>query len=397
MRLAQRSWGAIGIAIVVVTTIWWTHMQGRGHVPNSKATEMPSGVTWSQEFNAVSGLAAAASGVVASVVIATKPYLVGIDAAGRLRWQKAVEVPDPALLVAGGRSVYAVIEHRIMTIDPADGSVGATREVDPPLGGWTPATTLSIGDDLLISDALGIERLRAFGLETLWKVTPALDETNDGMQQLVYGPPWIAAVSNHAIMVISERGESIWKRQLPTDTRLAGDHPLILADRRVWVGLAKVSDPSVRYLYEISALDGTPASETSIDDLAMFCPAHVSSGVLVLDTQRGLAGFDTLNGMKRLWSIEAPVAMGRCIPHDGHLLVATRNGKLLRVAFADGRKETLVRLPQRQVWVPPAPDLRPGVHSESTGTIEHLVSLPGGAVFSVSWSNDQAAVQNHPL
>ena len=369
-------------------------MQGTGHVPNSKANELPSGVTWSQEFNAVSALAAAASGIVASVVIATKPYLVGIDAEGRLRWRKVV--PDHGLLVAGGRLVFAAIEHQIMTIDPADGSVGATREVDPPLGGWTQATTLSIGDDLLVADAQGLERLRAFGLETLWKVTPALDEKNNSIQQLVYEPPWIAAVSNHTVMGISERGELIWKRRLPTDTHLAGDRALVLADHRVWVGLVKESEPRVRYLYEVSASDGTPASETSIDDLAMFCPAHASIGVLVLDTQRGLAGFDIENGLKRLWSIEAPVAMGTCIPQDGHLLVATRNGELLRVAFADGRKETLMRLPRKQVWVPPAPDLSPGVRSESTGAIEHLVSLPGGVAFSVSWSSDQAAIQFHP-
>jgi outer membrane protein assembly factor BamB len=197
-------------------------------------------------------------------------------------------------------------------------------------------------------------------------------------------------------MLISERGELIWKRRLPTDTRLAGDRPLVLSDHRVWVGLVKESEPRVRYLYEVSASDGTPESETSIDDLAMFCPTHASGGVLVLDTQHGLAGFDIENGLKRRWSIEAPVAMGTCILQDGHLLVATQNGELLRVAFTDGRKETLMRLPRKQVWVPPAPDLSPGVHGESAGAIEHLVSLPGGVAFSVSWSSDRAVIQFHP-
>ncbi|MEY9697558.1 outer membrane protein assembly factor BamB [Bradyrhizobium diazoefficiens] len=365
---------------------WWSRMQG--------TEQMPKGVTWSQEFNAVTSLAAAASGMVASVVIATKPYLVGLDVEGRLLWRK--EVPDRALLVAGDRAVFAAVEHRIMIIDTAGGSVGATREVDPPLGGWAKATTLSIGADLLVADAQGLQCLRASSLETLWKLTPALDEANDSLQQLTYEPPWIAAVSNHTVMVISERGELIWKRRLPADTRVAGDHPLVLTDHRLWVGLVKESEPSVRYIYELAASDGTPKSETSIDDLAMYCPAHVSRGVLVLDTQRGLTGFDIKNGLKRLWSIETPIAMGTCIAQDEHLLVATRDGELLRVAFADGGNETLIRLPREQAWVPPAPDLPPGVHSESKGAIEHLVSLPGGTAFSVVWSSDQAAIQFHP-
>jgi hypothetical protein len=72
-----------------------------------------------------------------------------------------------------------------------------------------------------------------------------------------------------------------------------------------------------------------------------------------LDTQGGLAGFDVENNLQRLWSIEAPIALGACVSEDGHLLVATRNGELLRVAFANGQKKTLVHLPQRLAWVPP--------------------------------------------
>src|SRR6185436_1774436 len=193
---------------------WWCRMQGHGDVPNSKTTELPSGVTWSKEFSAVSGLVAASSRIVASVVIATKPCLAGIATAGRLTWQR--EVPEPGLIIAGGHSVFAAIADRIMIIDPADGSVGARRDADPPPGGWTQATALAIGDDLLVADAHGVERLRV-GLDTLWKVTPALGEQNDGIQQLVYEPPWIAAVSNHTVMVISDEGELNWKRQLPAD------------------------------------------------------------------------------------------------------------------------------------------------------------------------------------
>jgi len=311
-----------------------------------------------------------------------------------LTWQ--TEVPEAGLIIAGGHSVFAAIADRIMTLDPADGSVGAMRDADPPRGGWTQATALAIGDDLLVADAHGVERLRAVGLDTLWKVTPALGGQNDSIQQLVYEPPWIAAVSNHTVMVISDGGELNWKRQLPADTRLAGDRPLVLADHRIWIGLVKESDPRVRYLCEMSLSDGRPQSETSIPDLAMFCPAYASGGVLVLDTQRGLAGFDIVSVLKRRWSIEAPVAMGTWVRQDGHLLVATRSGELLRVALADGRKETLIRLPRKPIWVPPAPDASPGVHSESTLEIDNLVSLPGGVAFSAHSSRDRAVIQFHP-
>jgi hypothetical protein len=395
MRREHRAWCGLGAAIVVVTAIiWWGRMQRTGDVPNSETTELPSGVTWSKEFDAVSSLAAVSSRIVASLVIATKPYLAGIDAEGRMTWRN--EVPGPGLLIGAGRSVFAAFADRIMIIDPADGSVGARRDADPPPGGWTQATILSTGEDLLIADAHGLERLRAGGLETLWMVTPALDEENDSIQQLAYEPPWIAVVSNHTVMVVSERGELHWTRQLPADTRLAGDRPLVLADHRIWVGLVKESNPRVRYLYEVSASDGKLESETSIDDLAMFCPAHVLGSLLVLDTLHGLAGFDIVSGLKRRWSIDAPVATGACLRQNGDLLVATRNGELLRVALADGRTETLMRLPRKQIWVPPAPDLSPGVHSESAMAIEHLVALPGGIAFSASGSKDRAVIQFHP-
>ncbi len=351
------------------------------------------GPAWRVECDAVSSLAAAASGVVASVVIAAKPYLVGIDADGRSRWR--TEVSGSGLLVAGGRSVFAAIGQRIMATDPLDGSVGAAREIGSPPGGWAAATTLSIGDDLLVVGAEGLERLQAPGLATLWKLSPTLDDVNDTIQQVVYAPPSIAAVSNHSVMLIAERGDLIWKQRLPAGARLAGDHPLVLAGRRVLVGLVGEADPRVRYLHAASASDGTPESTTLIDDLAMYCPAHAAGGVLVLDTRRGLAGFDIGNGLKRLWSVEARVVMGTCIFQDGHLLVATRDGALLRVAVADGRKEVLMRLPRRQAWTPPAPDLSPGVHGESIGAIAHLVSLPGGVAFSVSWPSGRAAIQFH--
>jgi hypothetical protein len=331
--------------------------------------------------------------MVASVVIATKPYLVGIDAAGRPRWR--TEVSGSGLLVAGGRSVFAAIGHRIMAIDPLDGSVGAAREIDPPAGGWAPATTLAIGDDLLVACAAGLVRLRAPGLETLWTLSPAPGEAGDAIAQVAYAPPSIAAVSDRAVMLIAERGELIWRQRLPADSRLAGDHPLVLAGRRVLVGLVKEADPGVRYLHEACPTDGAPEPDTLVDDLAMYCPAHAAAGVLVLDTQRGLAGFDIGNRLRRLWSVEAAVAMGSCIPEDGHLLLATPKGELLRIACADGRAETLMRLPSRAVWVPPAPDLAPGVHLESIGAIGHLVSLPEGLAFSVSWPSGRAAIAFH--
>jgi hypothetical protein len=350
-------------------------------------------LAWRVACDAVSSLAAAASGVVASVVIAAQPCLVGIDADGRLRWR--TEVSGSALLVAGGRSVFAAIGRRIMAIDPLDGSVGAVREIDPPAGGWAPATTLAIGDELLIAGAAGLERMGAPGLGTRWKLSLALDDVNDTIQQLASAPPSIAAVSNHAAMLIAGRGELVWKQPLPADSRLAGDRPLALAGHRILVGLVEESAPQGRYLRELGASDGMPLAATRIDDLAMFCPAHAADGVLVLDTQRGLAGFDIGNGLRRLWSVEAPVAMGSCLPRGGDLLVATRDGELLRVACADGRVEVLMRLPRKQAWVPPAPDLAPGGHSESMGAIDHLVSLPDGIALSVAWPGGHAAIEGH--
>jgi hypothetical protein len=64
----------------------------------------------------------------------------------------------------------------------------------------------------------------------------------------------------------------------------------------------------------------------------------------------------------------------------------------MRVSLADGKKETLVRLPRTQVWVPPAPDLPPGIHGESAGAIEHLASMPEGVAFSVVRSSDRTAI-----
>src|SRR5690242_19176556 len=96
--------------------------------------------------------------MVASVDIAKKPQLIAIDPEGGLTWQRAV--PEPALIIGGGRSVFAAAASRIMIFDAADGTLGAWRDVDPPPGGWTRAATLCVGDDFLVADAHGVEQLR---------------------------------------------------------------------------------------------------------------------------------------------------------------------------------------------------------------------------------------------
>jgi hypothetical protein len=385
-------WGAVGIALVVVATLfWWNRLQRVGHVTQIKANELPVGAAWSHEFDAVSDLAAVGSALVASVVIAEKPYLVGLDAAGGLKWRSAM--PGPAMLVASGRVAFVAVEDRIMTIDPTDGTISATKSVHTPLSQRTAATTLVLGEDLLIVDARRLERLSGVDLQALWTLTSVLEEQSEALQQLAYESPRIVAVSNLRVMVISEHGELLWKRQLPADSRLAGDHPVVVAHGRVWVGLVRLSDPGARYLYGFSVSDGGSSSKTSIGDLAMYCPAHFSNGVLVLDTQRGLAGFDIEKDLARRWSIEAPIAPGACVSQNNHVLVATTRGEVVRIMVADGKKEVLVRLPRTQVWVPPAPDLPAGIHSESEGVIEHLAYLPEGVAFSVVRSRDRAAIQ----
>jgi hypothetical protein len=323
------------------------------------------------------------------------PNVVGFDAGGRLSWGK--QIGDPATLVAGRQFIFAATERQIMCISATDGSTVATREVDPPVGGWAKATAFSIDDDLVVVHAGGVARLDARELKTQWQVALPLDDENDAIKQLVHDPPRIAAVSNHAIVLISDRGDVNWKRQLPQDARLVGSHPLVLAHGRLRVALARISTPGARFLYELSIVEGNPGPETVINDLAMFCPAYVSNGVLVLNTQGGLAGFDVQNDLDRLWSIDKPVALGACVAADGKLLVASSDGTLLRVAFADGSTETVSELSRTLTWVPPAPDLGPGLHIASAGSIEHLALLPRAVAFSVSWSSDRASILFRPL
>jgi PQQ-like domain len=395
--MRQRYWWMIGAAVGLVILIFlgWSDMKKVEESSTGKAPELPSDIAWSHTFTAVSDLAATSSGLAASVVFDKVPTVVGLEAGGRLSWQK--QIGDQATLVAGRQSLFAATGRQIMSIDTTDGSIAATRDVDPPGGGWAKATTLCIDDDLVILHAGGLARLDARELKTQWQVALPLDDANDAVRQLVHEPPWIAAVSNHAIVLISDRGDVNWKRQLPQDTRLAGSSPLVLAHGRLWVALARISTPGARFLYELSTVEGKPGPETVINDLAMFCPAYVSSGVLVLNTQGGLAGFDVQNDLHRLWSIEVPVALGACVAADRKLLVASSNGTLLRVAFADGSKETISELPRKLAWVPPAPDLEPGTYTQSAGSIEHLALLPRGVAFSVSWSNEQASILFHPL
>jgi hypothetical protein len=355
---------------------------------------LPSDIAWSHTFNAVSDLAAIPSGLAASVVSEKGPAVVGLEAGGRLVWQK--QIGDQATLVAGRQSLFAATERRILSINAADGSTVATTQVDPPVGGWAKATTLCIDDDLVVLHAGGLARLDAQELKTQWHVALPLDDESDAIQQLVHEPPWIAAVSNRTVMVISDQGKLAWKRPLPQDTRLAGSSALVLAQGRIWVGLARMST-NARFLYELSISEGMPVTETVIPDLAMFCNAHVSSGVLVLNTEDGLAGFVVRNALSRSWSIDVPVALGQCVSSNGQLLVASRGGTLLRVAFADGSKETLTELPRKLAWVPPAPDLKPGASTRSAGSIEDLALLPRGVAFSVSWSSEQASILFRPL
>jgi hypothetical protein len=146
--------------------------------------DAPASVAWSKEFNGISDLVAVGSRIVASVTIDSKPFLVGLDTDGQLKWQK--EMPNTGLLFAGDRWVLAAAENKIMTINPADGRTSATKEDSPPLGGWARATSLSLGNDFLIADSQGLRRFRAPRLETMWSLNLALDR-NDSLQQLAYG------------------------------------------------------------------------------------------------------------------------------------------------------------------------------------------------------------------
>jgi outer membrane protein assembly factor BamB len=304
-------------------------------------------------------------------------------------------LPD-AVLVAGRSSLFVAAAQRVMSLDASSGTVRAARDIEPALGGWAKATMLPIDDDLVIVGAAGVTRLDAQGLTTKWHVGLTLDP-NDTIKQLAYEPPWIAAVSNHAVRLISDRGDMMWTRELPDDARPVGSTPLASAGGRLWVGLAPVSAPGPRVLQEMSIGDGTLKAETVIDDLAMSCPALVSNGVLVLTTQGGLAGFDVRDGLQRIWSVEVPVVFEGCVAANGRIVVASRRGTLVRVDAADGRRETLVELSRTLAWVPPAPDLEPGTHTTSAGSIVHLALLPRGVGVSVSWSSARASILFRPL
>jgi hypothetical protein len=357
------------------------------------ASDLPQDIAWSHEFSAVSDLVATSSGLSAAVVLDRAPHLVGLDGEGGVRWQ--TEFAADAVLVAGGQALFAATAQQIVRIDPSRGSVMATREVEPSLGGWAKATTLAIDEDLVVVDADGVTRLGAGDLATKWHVRLALDP-NDAIKQLVYEAPWIAAVSNRTVVLISDRGDVAWTRQLPAGTRPASGTPLLLAGGRLWAGLAPISTPGARLLQEWSIQDGDADTGTVVSDLEMACPAVMSDGVLVLTTQGGLAGFDVRNGVQRLWSVDVPVVFEGCAAADGQVVVASRNGTLERVAVADGRHETLFELSKTDTWVPPAPDLEPGVYSSSAGSITHVALLPRGVAFSVTWSNARASVLFRP-
>jgi len=363
------------------------------HPSRNAAPPLPRGVAWGLAFEAVHDLAATAFGLAAAVQIDGAPALVGLDTEGRLGWRTAL--PGPAVLVAGESSLFAVTDDLCVRVDPADGGVAATQPIDPPSGGRAKGTTLVSGDALVLASGRGLLCLDAAGLRVRWRADPGLDRT-DALLQLAANPTRIVAVANRLVTALSAQGRQQWRRALPRGDAPAGSSPLLLDGDRVLIGLVPASAPAERLLQALSLADGRPLFDSAIRDLAMFCPAHVSGGVLVLDTQGGLAGFDLADRLSLLWTLQARVAFGACIAQDGHLVVATRDGALLRVAIADGRARTLLQMPSKTVWVPPAPDLSPGVHTEPAGAIEHLAILPQGVAFSVRWSADHAAIQLRP-
>jgi len=360
-----------------------------GPQSNTSASKTSSRVAWSSEFNAISDLTSTSAGVTGAVTINESKYLVGLDSEGRLIWR--IENDADPLLIAKECLLYALMDRRIISIDSFNGVVVATREIDPPLGGWSKANAIFLGDDLLLADSGGLQLLAATNLETKWKLAVHLN-SDDAIQQLAHNPPWFAAISNKKVMLFSEQGELRWQRELPQGTRIVGSYPLIFVSDRLLVGLARTVMPNERFLYELS-LRGEHGTEMIINDLAMFCPSHVSQDVLVLDTSTGLAGFKMADTLQRWWSIDVSITLGVCVTRGGDILVSAWRGTLLRVAFESGQSEVLLRLPEKTVWIPPAPNLEPGRHSESTGVIEHLAVSRNGIAFSVTWSKDQAAIQ----
>src|SRR5690349_19221785 len=104
-------------------------------------THASKGAGWSFAAAAVSDLVSTSAGVAA----ATTGYLVGLDFEGRLLWR--IEATANPVLVAQ-KNLFAAMERRIMSIDPATGTSRTVREIDPPLGGWTKANALFVDDDL---------------------------------------------------------------------------------------------------------------------------------------------------------------------------------------------------------------------------------------------------------
>lgn len=353
-------------------------------------THASKGAGWSFDAAAVFDLASTSAGVAAAITVDTNSYLIGLDIDGRSLWR--IEAAANPVLVAKKNVLFAAMERRIMLIDPATGTIGAVRELDPPLGGWTKSNTLFLGGDLLTVDASGLLLLAGENLETKWHFPLDLDR-NDTIQQLVHGQHWIAAISNERMMLFSEQGALQWQRDLPQGTRFAGTYPLVFAHDRLLIGLVRTNRPVSRFICELSLHNGELVTETNVDDLAMFCPAHVFEDVLVLDTSDGLAGFDIAGALQRVWSINAPVTTGACLADGGYLLISAWQGTLLRVAVADGKSEVLFELPRKRTLVPPAPNLDSTSHIESVGVIEHLAIMPHGIAFSVTWSKERAAIQ----
>jgi hypothetical protein len=353
-------------------------------------THASKGAGWNFEAAGVSDLASTSAGVAAAITIDTINYLIGIDFDGRSLWR--IEAAGDPVLVAKKNALFAAMERRIMSIDPATGTIGAVREIDPPLGGWTKSNTLSFNDDLLTVDASGLLLLAGANLETKWHLPLELDR-DDAIQQVVHSQHWIAAISNRSVMLVSEQGALQWQRDLPQGTRFAGTYPLVFARDRLLIGLVRTGTPVSRFICELSLNDGELVTETSVDDLAMFCPAHVFDDLLVLDTSNGLAGFNIAGPLQRSWSIDAPMTTGACVAADRYLLVSAWQGTLLRVAVADGKSEVLFELPRKRTLVPPAPSLDSTSHMESVGVIEHLAVMPHGIAFSVTWSKEHATIQ----
>lgn len=360
------------------------------HDSNTTANKTSRAVGWSYDFNAISGLTSTIAGVVATVTIAGENYMVALDTEGRLIWR--IEINDDPLLIAKEYFLFAAMDQRVVSIDPSNGVVRATREIDPPLGGWAKANVLFVDEDLLIANAGGLLLLDGTSLETKWQLAVDLNH-DDAIQQLAHKPPLIGAISNTLVMLLSAKGELQWQRHIPQGTRIVGSYPLIFVSNRLFVGLARTVRPTERLLCELSLRGDQSWTEAIINDLALFCLPHISNNVLVIDTSSGLAGFNIADKLQRLWSIDLPITLGVCLGSGEAVLVSAWQGTLLQVSVESGESEVLLKLPEKTVWIPPAPNLEPARHSESIGVIEHLAVIAGSIAFSVTWSKDHAAIQ----